>query len=398
MGNLANIPVFKYMEKNDCMGCEACVNSCPTVCISMRPDQEGFLFPSADKERCVNCNKCVKGCPVLHASERSLILESYAGYSSNQEIVQNSASGGMFSLLTDAFMSVTKDKGYICGVIWFDDFRKAVHKISNDRNIINQMQSSKYIQSNKGMIYKQIKAFLEDGKYVMFTGTPCEAAGLKGYLGEDYERLFIIDIVCQGPTTPKAMEQFINRITRNGKRSIEKLNMRYVKITPWIPQWIKVDFSNGKTWFKLFYETSIGRAMHIMQRYACYDCKFGGLKRCSDITMGDFHGADKTASYYNPYGTSILIINSEKGKQLYSYIKDNAKKLFQVDYDEIAILNPRIKKPVIQHPFRAKFSELLINDGLETAANESWTVRQKLRMKIPYLVRLKVRELRSKLL
>ena len=205
------------MEKNDCTGCEACANSCPTGCISMIPDEEGFLFPYGDMNKCIKCNKCVHSCPVQHNTDKKLFLDSYAGYIKNEKILKNSASGGMFSLIVDAFYARTNGTGYVDGVVWTDDYTNAIHVVSTEKAIVDRMRSSKYIQSYKGNIYSQIKILLERGEYVLFSGTPCEAAGLKSYLNKEYEKLYVVDIVCQGPTSPSAMNQFMKSITRNGK-------------------------------------------------------------------------------------------------------------------------------------------------------------------------------------
>lgn len=394
--SIANIPVFNYMDKSLCTGCEVCANVCPKDCISMIPDEEGFLFPYGDMRKCIHCNKCIRSCPVQNISLKNLLLESYAGYTKDENVLRSSASGGMFSLLINAFNRYAGGNGYIDGVVWDDDYYNARHIISNKKEEIKRMKSSKYIQSIKGNIYQQIQQLLDKGEYVMFSGTPCEAAGLKSFLSKEYSNLFIIDIVCQGPTSSLAMRQFINSITNNGRKHIKSLNMRHVKVSPWIPQWIKIDFDSGKSWCRLFYETAIGRSMHIMQRSACYSCQFNGSRRCSDITIGDYHGANPQNDYYNEYGTSIMIVNTEKGKALFNLIDNTNCKLVNMEYDKISTPNPRIQKAGDPHPFRENFGEIFIAEGLNAAANASWTLRQKIRMRIPYSVRLLIRKIMNK--
>ena len=393
---IANIPVFNYMEKNDCTGCEACANSCPTGCISMIPDEEGFLFPYGDMNKCIKCNKCVHSCPVQHITDKKLFLDSYAGYIKNEKILKKSASGGMFSLIVDAFYARTNGTGYVDGVVWTDDYTNAIHVVSTEKALVDRMRSSKYIQSYKGNIYSQIKILLERGEYVLFSGTPCEAAGLKSYLNKEYEKLYVVDIVCQGPTSPSAMKQFMKSITRNGRKQVKAVDMRYVKVAPWIPQWIKIDFADGTSSCKLFYETTIGRSMHIMQRRACYKCSFNGSRRCSDITIGDYHGADPDADYYNAYGTSIMIINTDKGNELFKLIDRNDCHLVSLEYDAISAPNPRIIQSGVPHVFRDRFGDIYTRKGLAAAAKASWSVRQKLRMRIPYSIRLMVRKIKKR--
>ena len=391
-----DFPVFRKMKKSACSGCEACANSCPIGCITMTPDKEGFYFPLCDANKCIRCNKCIKTCPVLNLKERKLILKSYAGFVKDDAIVNKSASGGMFGSLMEAFESISAYKGYICGVAWNASFTGAEHIISDRQIDFEKIRSSKYVQSRKNDIFYRIKTKLDDNRYILFSGTPCEVAGLKGYLNRDYKNLFTVDIVCQGPTSPKAMEEFVQWIIKKHKSNIRSVNMRYVKVVPWIPQWIKIEFENGKSWCRLFYETSIGRAMHIMQRESCYICKFNGGRRCSDITIGDFHGSDISKPYYNPYGTSIIVINTCQGKKLFKALDRTNVYLEEVSYEDISIPNPRIIKAGNKHPFRTKFGSIFYEKGLNSAANASWSVRQKIRMKIPYNIRMKVREIKRR--
>lgn len=388
-------PVFSVIEKKRCTGCECCASVCPMGCIHMCADEEGFLFPSFDSEKCVNCGKCIKYCPVCSSSiTGQQFSDIYIGFAKSQSIVVDSASGGMFSLLVDAFMSISENRGYVCGVVWDSDFKRTVHIISSSMDEIKRMRSSKYIQSYKGDIYKNTKALLDQGSYVLFSGTPCECVALKSYLGRDYDKLYIIDIVCQGPTSPLAMNQYIDHITKGGKHKISSVNMRYVHKTPWIPQWLKIEFNNRKPYIKLFYETEIGRAVHIMQRLSCYSCQFNGNNRVSDITMGDNHGANPDDQVYNPYGTSILLINNERGRLLFDLIRDHSV-LDHADPNSIIGNNPRINTPGVPHRYRRSFSNDFETEGLFTAARNSWTIRQRIRSIIPYDVRMAVRRMRK---
>ncbi|WP_295084232.1 Coenzyme F420 hydrogenase/dehydrogenase, beta subunit C-terminal domain [Ruminococcus sp.] len=390
-------PVFKIIEKSRCTGCECCVNVCPKQCITMEPNEEGFLYPTFDESMCVNCQLCSQRCPVINAVEKKDIkYECYTGFAKSKEIVNSSASGGMFSLLVDEFLKISEGNGYVSGVVWNDNFKKTVHIVTDDINQIYKMRSSKYIQSYKGSAFKKIKELLEYDKYVMFSGTPCECAGLKSYLNKDYNKLFIVDLVCQGPTTPLAMDQFIDHISKKNKYIIKSIDMRHVYKTPWIPQWIKIEFENRCSFVKLFYETAIGRAVHIMQRMSCYSCQFNGNRRASDITIGDHHGAKIDDPCYNPYGTSIIIINSKKGNELVSGLKKHAE-LLQVSYSSLLEKNPRINSAGKEPSKRREFSQSIINDGVIIAAKGSWSVRERIRIRLPYSIRMTVRKLRKKI-
>lgn len=394
--DLANSPIFLQMEKKDCCGCEVCMAVCPTKCITMKEDSEGFLFPYMDETKCISCGKCTKCCPVLQVKENVLIKDTYAGYSASSEIVEKSASGGAFSVIVNSFLNTFKTDAFVAGVVWDDDFKGCHHVVTNNIAKIENMKSSKYVQSKKGNVYSQIEELLKKNKKVLFSGTPCEVAGLKQMIGKEYENLITIDIVCQGPSSPKAMESFVDIIERKYRSKINKMNMRFVQREPWIPQWLKIDFKNNKTFLKLFYETEIGRAVHIMQRWSCYSCHFCGNNHASDITIGDYHGADINEDYYNPRGTSIVIINTIKGKKIFNNITEKESKWFHVDYNMVVKSNPRILRSWEPHKMRKEFGKKLGNNDLHDAAKISWSFRQKLRMKVPYDFRIILRELRQR--
>lgn len=396
MGKFIDIPVFNHMSKDECCGCEACLNSCPFNCISMDKNIEGFSIPVCDEDLCKKCDVCVKKCPALKEKKNEKIeFKTYAGFANNDNLVKKSASGGIYTLIAESFFNADENNSYICGVVWSDDFKSSKHIITNKIEDLEKIRSSKYIQSKKGFVYRDIKELLLQNKRVLFTGCPCEVAGLKSYLGKDYDNLFTIDLVCQGPTTPMAMDQFVDYIENKYNSKIKNLNMRYVKTVPWIPQWIKIDFNNNKTYLKVFYETAIGRCVHLLQRSSCYNCSFNKYNRYSDITLGDYHGADPSKKYYNQYGTSIVISNTTKGEKLLSSIQKEKVNLIKSDYDEISKPNPRLVGTWNKSPLRDSFSKDLVNLGLIKASKNSFTIRQKIRIKVPYSIREWLREKRK---
>lgn len=383
--DLANIPVFAKMQKDDCCGCEVCANVCPNGAITMVEDTEGFNYPRMNNILCVGCNRCVSNCPVLHTTKNELLLDTYVGYANNPNHVQTSSSGGIFGLLAEAFLESDGQK-YICAVIWKEDFRGTVHMLSNKIEDLHLMKRSKYIQSIKGTVYREIEQKLRQNARVLFTGCPCEVAGLKNYLNNNYSegnrRLYTVDLVCQGPTSPKAMCQFVDQIEKKYHSIVQNINMRYV-IGKWIPQYIKINFSNGKQFIEYLYDTDIGRAVHIMQRPSCYQCHFVGTHRLSDITLGDYHGADPAADYYNETGTSIVVVNTDKGQQMFELFIKNKANLFLVKYDDVAKPNQRLIKSWAQHPKRKQFANDLAAKGLKKAVKNSLTFKRRVKQVIP---------------
>ena len=396
---MSGFKVFQEMNSELCTGCEACIASCPVSCISMNEDEEGFKYPIINNENeCVGCGKCVRVCPVLNSEKNHKISSRniYAGYCKDEGILKSSASGGMFTVIANAFVNQHKNSFRICGVSWSVDFKGAEHIIIDSLEEIHKLRGSKYIQStlSSGAIYRNIKSLLDDGVYVLFSGTPCQVAALQNYLGKEYDNLLKIDIICQGPSSPKAMREFVDWITHKYNASIKSLNMRYVKVEPWIPQWLLVEFDNGKHYCKPFYETIIGRSVHLMQRKSCYQCKFIGDNKYSDITIGDYHGARPNAKYYNASGTSLLIFNTEKGKKIIQSLTEKQVILEIQNYNEVAKTNPRLNGVWAQSPKRKAFSDDFCKNGLEYAAKSSWTYKERIKFNLPYCVRTLITKIR----
>lgn len=392
---LCNIPVFESIKKEDCCGCEACSNICPISIITLEMDEEGYYYPTCNNSKCIHCNLCVKTCPVLKENY-SEIKGCFAGYALDSNIVSNSSSGGFFSLIVNNYLEKYQDKFFVSAVVWNQGFKGTHHICSNKFDDMMKMRQSKYVQSRKNHVYAEIKKLLSEDNMVLFVGCPCEVAGLNSFLGKTYNNLLCIDLVCQGPTSEGVMTQYIDRIKKKNKGlNITSINMRYVHDKTWIPQWIKIDTNKKKNIvFERFYDTDIGRAVHILQRESCYQCKFNGKSRYSDLTLGDFHGADSEREYYNPNGTSIIVANTEKGYEVVKEISSKAI-LEKVSYSEIERYNPRLSSPMIRDEHRKQFSEDLKKYGLHYAAIKSWPIKVQIRQLTPGIIRTIYRNIKS---
>lgn len=385
MSNFSEAINFQYMERSACCGCEGCFNACPVGAIKMIPDEKGFLYPKCDLDKCIHCNHCVKVCPQLgDISSSKNAPKVYAGYSNNKQIVETSSSGGLFSQLA-AIYEKLHPQANIAAVVWSDDYQYTYHKLGKYKDL-ESFKRSKYIQSQKGDIFRQIKALLDIGEYVLFVGCPCEAAGLSKYLGREYDNLTKIDLVCQGPTSAKVMQEYVTAMQKRYKSKISEINLRFNGGKIWIPQWIKIKFANGKKYKRVFYETDLGIAVHFMQREACYTCQWNGNRRQSDITLGDFHGCNTEAQYYNAGGTSIMIANTLKGQVLVEEMLCADNTIYEVDYAEVVKHNPRVEtswKPL-------KGSEQFVNTyrkkGLKKASFKSLEPKKKIKYLLPTFI------------
>lgn len=316
---------MKLAEKRYCTGCEVCNNVCPKEAIKMEKEEEGYYFPKIDFNRCIECGLCEIVCPVLNdKSERSYTSMYYGASSKDTEIILNSSSGGMFSEILNAAYREESRKINVAGVIYENDFKSVKHVLTSEIETINRMRGSKYIQSRKSNIYVEVKKKLFQGEFVIFTGTPCEVAALRKYLAKDYDNLLCLDFICKGGACEDILAGYTDYLEKKYKNRVIDMNMRYKwkNLDVWIPQFIRIEFRNGKQVVKEFYNTFLGHGFRILQRQACYNCKFRENNYKSDITIGDYHGASKKEISYNHLGTSVVIVNSEKGQKYLDLMRD----------------------------------------------------------------------------
>ena len=185
--------MIKIEEKDRCCGCYACYNACPVNAISMVEDEKGFKYPKVDEKKCINCGLCEKVCPILNKTEKNNNdVKAFAMYNKNEEERMKSSSGGVFSLIAKAILS---EDGVVFGAS-FNEENEVVHIEVNSVDDLDKIRRSKYVQSKIGDTYKRAKKYLESGKKVLFTGTPCQINGLYSFLQKDYENLYTQDIIC----------------------------------------------------------------------------------------------------------------------------------------------------------------------------------------------------------
>lgn len=316
--------MINIKHKKDCCGCNACGDICPQIAITYVVDKEGFWYPEIDKEKCVDCGLCEKACPILHEcdSRKTNLVEPdcYAAEHKSVEVVFSSTTGGMFSALADVMYN---QKGYVGGAIHNEDFSVS-HFISNSKEDLQKLRRSKDLQSNAEGFYKKVKDLLNEGCKVLACGLPCQIAGLKNLLGKDYENLITVDLICAGVNSPKVWRRYLDYIEEiNGSNIVWTENKS--KEYGWENLTQKFVFENGNEYFdtrktSLFTQGYI--ESHLYCRPSCYECKFKGFPRISDITIGDFWGITKYSKNHNSdMGTSLVMVNSAKGKEYFEKVK-----------------------------------------------------------------------------
>lgn len=341
------------LNDSKCNGCHACESSCPYNCIDMNDKGEGFLYPIVDRNICVDCEICIKVCPVINPPQPENIPVAYASYNKNNAIRNLSSSGGIFDLISK---NILNKGGVVFGAAMSDDCSFVEHICIDSLDKLSVLYGSKYLQSKIGNTYRQVKEYLKEDKYVLFTGTPCQVGALKSYLKKDYEKLYTQDLVCHGVASPLAWKKYLSSIEKRFSSKVSKVFFRN-KTYGWKLFSMKIQFSNGTEYLKDLTKDSYfkGFISNLYLRQSCHDCSFKTISRISDITLADFWGIDNVSPEMNDdKGTSLVIIHSDKGKELFSELK-NEMNFEKVDLMESLKSNISVCKSVAQNPLRKLF-------------------------------------------
>lgn len=305
-------------NKSFCTGCHACYHICPEKAIKMCADSEGFLYPEVDQDKCIECGQCKKVCPVLNKPIIYPEMQAFAAYAKDEAEHKSSSSGGVFAVLA---RDVLKHGGAVCGAA-FTEKLKVQHVIIEENDALPKLKETKYVQSEIGEIFLTIKSMLISGRQVLFSGTPCQVAGLKNYLGKDYSRLLCIDLICHGVPSPKVFSRYLQEISN---KPIVKMTFRNKKMG--ISN-VMLDYedSDGVVVQEKYGESPyiMGFIQNLYTRPSCFQCNFKGEKRASDLTIGDFWGVEEFhPSFITEQGVSAVIIHSQKGVQAFNEARSN---------------------------------------------------------------------------
>ena len=309
-------------DENKCCGCLACESTCPQNAISMTENEKGFIMPIIDDDKCINCGLCLKVCDFKKApTTESNIEKAYSLVVNDKNVLQNSTSGGAFTALSDVVLS---HSGCVVGSIMDDDFTIR-HVVATDKEGRDKMRGSKYVQSNTHGTWEQVKDMLSKGKEVLFTGTPCQCAALKSFLGKDYDNLIIVDFLCHGVPNNKMFKEHIQYLNDYYKTPSVGFSFRN-KVYGWDSYNGINMLSNGKSkskWInQIYYSFFVG---NLSLRPSCHHCPYRSLNRPSDITVGDFWGIEKLTGQKNREGVSLVLAHSEKGMALVEKTKESCQ-------------------------------------------------------------------------
>ena len=304
----------------------ACYSVCKVNAISVATDNRGFYIPNVNSELCISCGKCNTVCPSLKELNTSNCLshfqqQTFACWHKDENLRMESTSGGVFSGLAGYVLST---QGVVFGVKFDENFR-AVHAEADNLEQLKYFRGSKYVQSYVGDVYKTVKQRLENNISVLFTGTPCQNAGLRSFLGKEYDNLITVDFICHSVPSPLVFNDYIGYIRKTIDTDIVEINFRYKKPS-WTVYSMKIDFSNHQSYIADYFTDPylIGFSRDYLSRDCCHECKYTKLDRQSDITIADFWGyiSDDRKYRNNEKGISLVLINSKKGNKIFSAISD----------------------------------------------------------------------------
>lgn len=355
----------KLATKEYCTGCTACTSACHKSCISMIADKEGFYYPTIDIDKCVDCGMCEKVCPIMSYKEIILKKESYnplayAAYSKNDEIRLNSSSGGVFSELAK---EVIRQEGAVFGASYNKRFEVTHICVEHEKDLV-KLRGAKYAQSNLNGVFCEIKKRLDKGQKILFSGTPCQVAGLVSFLKEDYINLVCVDFVCLSVPSPMAWKEYVKYRSKQdcyGEMPIS-INLRSKETG-----WSRYSYSNSFEYKDAIrYTTKSSDSLYMklfgagyISRESCENCQFKGYARVSDLTIGDFWGIwDIDPDMDDNKGTSVVLVQSEKGAALLKSISDKLT-IKKVTLEQASSQNRAMISAIHLHPKRDEALELI---------------------------------------
>lgn len=338
-----------FENKKDCCGCGACYNACPKNAISMQEDDCGYIYPVIDSELCVECGKCSQVCAFQNHNETNTPQKVYAAAVKDNDVIMNSSFGGIFTALADY---VIENGGIVFGAA-FDSDWNVKHIAVKSKEQLRYLRGSKYTQSSTGTSFRQVRELLNAGKLVLYSGTPCQIAGLKGFLGKEYDSLLTVDLVCHGVPNNRMLRDYIKLLEQKENGKVLKYLFRDKSMGWGKNGSVVIESSDGKRYRKKLWESASSYpyyfAVSLICRENCYSCRYACENRPGDITLGDFWGIEKTHPQYlndnsidDTKGISVVIANNEKGNNYLQNIS-SAVELRPSDYESASSGNERLR-------------------------------------------------------
>lgn len=373
-------------EQSKCCGCTACFSICPKNAIRMSFDEKGFLYPYVDENKCINCNLCKEVCafskPLIKNNDYELMVLKHK----SDDVVNESRSGGAFTAFTDYILELG---GIVCGASLDNDWFVR-HHCGNTSQERNSFRKSKYVQSDLNECFKEIKAYLKNGKTVFFSGTACQCDGLLSYLNLSHvniDNLFLCDIICHSVASPVVFRKYIDYYEKKMNKKIVKYDFRDKIKHKWGSHVECIEFENGEIIYtdeytNLFFSDDI--------RYSCFNCKYTSTSRVSDITIGDCWGGEKIyPDLVNESGANLVFLNTQKGKQLFENIE---KKVVHRPIELKFVYQTHLKQSEKQNAsfetFWADYKKLPFASFLRKYSINHYSTINRLKSRLKFIIKL----------
>ena len=371
--------------KSHCFGCEACVQICTKAAVTFEEDADGFRYPLINTDKCIGCGLCRKVCPYVNMPVRyGEDKYVFGGYSMDKAVRFESTSGGAFSEIVNAYC----DKDYVIFGAEADGL-EVFHSYITDKSNLGKFRKSKYSQSRIGSAYKDAKRFLKEGKKVLFSGTPCQIAGLRAYLGNvNQDNLLTVEVICEGVPSPHYVRKLDKHVQKKYGAGIKSIDYRYtgksyISKGFWDFEQMLI-ITEAKTehkrdrWFNPFWSIWL---KHLMSRPSCYECPFTTRERGADITLGDLWGVHKYCPelYGKNGGASLVIGNTEKGKAV---IAEAGKRMYghELAFEDALKYQGPMRKHIPDNPRREEFMSDLRSDMDYKQLTKKWADRPSIKL------------------
>lgn len=373
MKNISNV-------KNNCVGCRSCEQLCPQKCITLEPNHEGFLYPRIAEKKCIGCGVCLRACPTKNGAEHRHQPQSvWAFKNNNEQQIMESASGGAADVASEIILG---RNGVVYGAA-YDENLVVRHIEVTDKASKRELQSSKYVQSDLNQCYSKAKKALQNGKLVLFTGTPCQIAGLYAYLGGDQPGLYTLDLICHGVPSPKLFAKYLQYQEQKMNGKILQMNFRSKANRGWGTQYLLRTATKTKT--NILALDRYGK--HFMAgdcyRECCYQCAYANMDRVGDITVGDFWGIFQShPEFYSEKGISSVFVNTDKGMQLFEQMRKFAQ-VIPASIQEGMIKQGNLHHPTVRPSARDSFYERIDTEDYIHMLRVGLQPKERLKAAIP---------------
>ena len=363
-----------YKVKADCCACGACVNICPKHAISMQKDENGFMYPVIDDTLCIGCQACTKVCAFQNINEKKGAIDVYAAARNDEKKILKSTSGGIFAVFAE---KVLEKQGIVYGATmeYCNQQLQVRHVGIETLEELERLQGSKYVQSDLGNVYSEVREQLLKGREVLFSGTPCQVAGLKAFLKREYNNLLTIDIICHGVPSNTLFQEHIKELEKKLGVKIEKYVFRNKENGWGLKSKIIGVKENGE---KMEYQYNASELSYYslfldgyIYRENCYKCKYTNEYRPADITIGDYWGVgdihpayitDNGGKLEKKLGISTIILNSEHGKDCLYNVEEKLY-MYESEFEKVASRNPQLRVPCKYPSVRNKIFSIYRNKG-----------------------------------